>query len=138
MGQAAARLGYATRMPAVRELLGRVGIFVAHNERHYARQASAQLLELYQRMTREHPELKGRSLYEAVVAHRLGPGDPTAADLVRRAEESFADWPVERELRFRHVVHYQIFHEYMRDRTERPGTRTNIGDVVARVIPEEI
>ena len=86
----------------------------------------------------EHPELSGRALYTAVVARRLGAGAAGAAEVVRRAEESFTDWPVERELRFRHVVHYQIFVEYTRQGPARQGTRTNIGEAVARIIPEEI
>src|SRR5436305_1702426 len=57
---------------------------------------------------------------------------------VLRAEESFTDWPVERELRFSHVVHYQIFDEYRLQAPARHGTRTNIGEVVARIIPDEI
>ena len=125
-------------MPPLREFLSNLGVFVAHAERRYARQASRQLLELYGREHREHPELTGRSLYEAVLARRLGPGASNAATIVRRAEESFTDWPVERQLRFRHVVHYQIFNEYQRQAPTRQGTRTNIGDVVARIIPEEI
>jgi len=48
-------------------------VFIAHAERRYARQASRELLELYGREHREHPELTGRSLYVAVVARRLGP-----------------------------------------------------------------
>src|ERR1700730_1571563 len=132
-------------MPSLHELLGRLrqlprtlGVFVAHAERRYARQASRQLLELYRGEHREHPQLSGRSLYVAVVARRLGPEASSAAEVVRRAEESFTDWPVERELRFRHVVHYQIFVEYTRQGSARQGTRTNIGEVVARIIPEEI
>jgi hypothetical protein len=132
-------------MPPLRELLGRLrqlprnlGVFVAHAERRYARKASTQLLELYGRAHREHPDLTGRALYEAVIARRLGPDATKAATIVRRAEESFTDWPVERELRFRHVVHYQIFDEYQRQAPTRQGTRTNMGDVVARIIPEEI
>ncbi len=132
-------------MPPLHELLGRLrqfprnlGVFIAHAERHYARQASRELLELYWREHSEHPELTGRSLYVAVVARRLGPDATSAADVVLRAEESFTDWPVERELRFRHVVHYQIFAEYTRQGPARQGTRTNLGEAVARIIPEEI
>ena len=116
-----------------------LGVFAAHAERRYAREASEQLLELFRTEQRQHPELRGRALYQAVIARRLGT-NPTlsAAEIVRRAEESFTDWPVERELRFRHVVHYQIFDEYTRQAANRQGTRTNIGDAVARIIPEEI
>ena len=132
-------------MPPLHQLLGRLrqlprnmGVFVALDEKRYARQASRQLLELYWLEHREHPELSGRALYTAVVARRLGAGGAGAAEVVRRAEESFTDWPVERELRFRHVVHYQIFNEYTHRGAARPSTRTNIGVAVARIIPEEI
>src|SRR2546429_13603 len=90
----------------LRELLGRLrqfpgnlGVSVAHDERRYARRASRELLELYQLVHREHPELSGRELYIAVVARRLGPNASNAADIVPRAAESFTDWPVERELK---------------------------------------
>jgi len=132
-------------VPPLHQLLGRLrqlprnlGVFIAHDERNYAKHASRELLELYWLEHREHPELSGRALYAAVVARRLGPDAAGAAEIVRRAEESFTDWPVERELRFRHVVHYQIFDEYTHRGADRPGTRTNIGVVVARIIPEEI
>jgi hypothetical protein len=113
-------------------------MFVTLGEKRYARQASRELLDLFWLEQREHPELNGRSLYQAVVARRLGPNAARAAEVVRRAEESFTDWPVERELRFRHVVHYLIFDEYTHQAKARHHTRTNIGDMVARVIPEDL
>ncbi len=116
-----------------------VGLFSGLAERRYAKEASEQLLGVFWRERHEHPDLNGRALYEAVTARRLGINPPiSAAEIVRRAEESFADWPVERELRFRDVVHYLIFDEYMRAGQARAGTKTNMGDVVARIIPEEI
>ena len=73
-----------------------------------------------------------------MIARRLGCDDRKAAQIVLRAEESFTDWPVERELRFRHVVHYQVFDEFTRSGSAREGTRTNMGVVVARIIPEDV
>lgn len=114
-------------------------LFVKHAERRYAKGASAELLRLFRREQLEHPELKGRALYEAVIARRLGPGSMIKpAEVVRRAEESFTDWPAERELRFRDVVHYQIFDEYMRRGEVHVGTRTNIGVAVAHIIPADL
>src|SRR6059058_1759524 len=113
-------------------------LFVAHAERKYARQASTQLLDLYWQQRGAQPGLADRVLYEGVVAQRLGPDASRAGEIIRRAEESFTDWPVERELKFRHVVHYLIFDEYTRRATARQGTRTNIGVMVARIIPEEL
>ena len=123
----------------VKSLVRNLELFVQRAERRYAREASQELLELFKHERREHPELKGRALYEAVVARRLGSNPSLSATvIVRRAEESFVDWPRERELKFRDVVHYQIFDEYMRHGKERVGTRTNIGVAVARIIPDEL
>jgi hypothetical protein len=122
----------------LRQFISNLGVGVAHAERRYAKQASTQLLELYESERRERSQLDTRSLYEAVIARRLGLKSSRAAEIVRRAEESFTTWPVECELRFRHVVQYQIFDEYIRLGADRAGTRTNIGAVVARIIPEEI
>lgn len=113
-------------------------IFSAQAERRYAKVASKQLLELLYAVQRERPELSGRTLYQAVIARRLGSDHRKAAQIVLRAEESFTDWPVERELRFRHIVHYQVFDEFTHSGAARPGTRTNIGVVVARIIPEDL
>ena len=119
-------------------LLRSLGIFSARAERRYARQASTELLELFRAVQRERPELSGRALYQAVIARRLGADEHSAAQIVLRAEESFADWPVERELRFRHVVHYQVFDEFTHSGPGRENTRSNMGKVVARIIPEQL
>lgn len=113
-------------------------VFPTFAERRYARRASRELLNLMRLEQREHPERSGRALYQAVVARRLGPNAARAAEVIRRAEESFTDWPVERELQFRDVVHYLIFDEYTHQATIRAGTRTNIGEVIARIIPASL
>ena len=127
-------------MLILREVLNKCaqGVLAAHAERRYARQASARLLELYKTQHREHRELNPRALYQSIVAQRLGPQASRAAEVIRRAEESFTDWPVDRELKFRDVVHYLIFDEYTRMGMAREGTKTNMGVVVARVNPDDI
>ena len=114
------------------------GMFAGPAERHYAKAASEQMLEQYWKLRRESPDMDVRGVYESVVAERLGNERSRAAELVKRAEDSFTQWPVERELRFRDVVHYLIFDEYMRQGKAREGTKTNMGGVVARIIPEEL
>jgi hypothetical protein len=128
-------------MQWIRALLSNLGLgnaLDARAERRYATQASLQLLELYRQQRRERPDTAPRALYESTVAQRLGPQAARAAELVRRAEESFTQWPVERALNFRDVVHYLVFDEYMHLGTAREGTKTNIGAVVARIVPENI
>src|SRR5215467_622394 len=116
---------------------GRRSLFARCAERRFARQASAELLELYKQLRREHPELSGRALYQAIVAQRLAPQVVSASELVRRAEESFTDWPQDRELKFRDVVHYLVFYECTLLDPARPGTMTNMGVVVTQIIPDD-
>ena len=113
-------------------------LLVSRAERRYAKEASSQLLELYRQERRGRPELNPRALYQSIVAQRLGPQSGRAGEIVRRAEESFTDWPSNRELKFRDVVHYLIFDEYIRSANAREGTKTNMGVVVGRVIPDDI
>lgn len=113
-------------------------IFSEIAERRYARRASTELLELFHRVRNELPELSGRALYQAVIARRLGANDKRAGEIVRRAEVSFTDWPSEKELQFRHVVHYQVFDEFTHSGPGRENTRSNMGRVVARIIPEQL
>jgi len=123
----------------MKSLVRRLGVFIACAERRYAKEASEQLLKLFRGEQRERPELQPRALYEAVIARRLGSNlKISAADIVRRAEQSFAAWPGRRAVKFRDVVHYQIFDEYMRQAEQRTGTRTNFGEAVARIIPDEL
>lgn len=112
-------------------------LFGAYAERRYARDASAQLLALYRQQHHEHPQMSKRALYQNIVAQRLGPQAVRAEELVRRAEQSFTHWPAERDLQFRHVVHYLIFYEYTLLDPARKSTMTNMGAAVAQVIPED-
>jgi len=86
----------------------------------------------------EQPELSGRALYQAVITRRLGADRERAGEIVRRAEATFTEWPSDKELRFRHVVHYQVFDEFTHSGPGRDNTRTNMGRVVARIIPEQL
>ena len=104
-------------------------------ERRYAKRASAALLDLHRRVQRDDPSLAGRPLYEAVAAAYLGSGSGAAALAVSRADLSFAQWPRERDLCFRDLVHLLVFEEYTRTMDGRAGTRTTIGHVVASIIP---
>src|SRR5215472_1498609 len=115
-----------------------LGIFSSLAERRYARWASKELLELFRVVQGEQSELSGRALYQAVITRRLGADQKRAGEIVRRAEVSFTDWPSAKELRFRHVVHYQVFDEFTHSGPGRENTRTNMGRVVARITPEQL
>ena len=112
--------------------------FLGHFEKSFARRASAELLRIYWHERKEHPELSGRDLYQRVVARRLGARHERARDIIRGACDSFTQWPAPRELRFRDVVRFLVFEEYTHSDSTHWWTKTDMGDVVARVIPEDI
>ena len=83
------------------------------------------------------PDSFGKALYERIVIRRSGLDVKAAAGVLRRAEQSFCQWPSERELKFRDLVRYIVIEEYLRYHVAI-GTRTNLEYVVARVIPENL
>lgn len=107
-------------------------------ERWHARRGSRTLLELYRVVRREQQELTGKALYEAVVIRRTGLDTGAARAILRRAEESFIDWPTERDLRFRDVVLFMVVDNYLRSHPARHGVEAQMGYVVARVIPKDL
>jgi hypothetical protein len=107
-------------------------------EKWFAWHTSRALLEWYERVHRDEPQLAGRSLYERVLTRRSDIDIPVAAGILRRAEQSFCDWPSGRDLRFRDLVQYVVVDEYLRSHVATLGTHTNLGRVVARLIPEEL
>jgi hypothetical protein len=88
-------------------------------------------------MRREEPQLIGKALYQRIVIQRSGLDIHAAAGVLRRAEQSFCEWPSDRDLKFRDVVRYIVIEEYLRSHATI-GTHTNLGKVVARVIPDDL
>lgn len=129
-----------TLMPAGSYLqrLRNIGMVANWIERRHARRASMELLNLFRKVRRSKPELAGRPLYEAVVAQHLGLGSGPAALAVSRADASFAQWPRERDVRFRDVVHLLVFEECARQSGGGEALRTMIGRVVDRIVPGEL
>ena len=107
-------------------------------EKRFAWQASRELLDLYKRIQIEEPQLTGKKLYERVVIRRSGLDVEAAVGVLRRAEESFCDWPSGRDLKFHDVVQYVVIDEYLRSHVASVGTRTNMVKVAARVIPHDL
>jgi hypothetical protein len=110
---------------------------VSRRESRYAAQITRELLQLYWIVTATHPGLPRREIYLKVVMARTGAGEGEAASLLRRAEQSFATWPHERELTFADVVHYLAVSEYLTD-GEQIATRIDMGRLVAGRVPREL
>jgi hypothetical protein len=116
--------------------LPRVVCIVA--EKWYAWRTSREMLGWYQRVRGEQPQLTGKSLYQQIIVGRSGLDDEAARGVLRRANRRFCEWPFARKLRFRDVVHYVVIDEYLQSHITNLGTHTDIGRVVARLIPHDL
>ena len=105
-------------------------------ETRFARRYCREWLVSYEKMRAAQPDLTGKALYAAVVSERLGGSTAEVETILRRAEQSFCEWPTEHPLRFKDVVSYLVVTEYLRDHQASPGTQTNMLNVVARAIEE--
>lgn len=108
---------------------------VEWRERRYARLQSAELCEIYQRHRAENPSLGKEALYEKVVVERLKCTPAQARDVIRGADQSFAQWPEERDVIFRDVANYLITHQLMAAHDKSLGTRADMLELFKDEIP---
>ena len=108
---------------------------VEWRERRYARQQSAELCEIYRRHREENPALSKEALYEKVVVERLRCSPAHARDVIRGADQSFAQWPEERDVIFRDVVNYVITHQLMAAHDKTLGTRADMVEIFKDEVP---
>lgn len=111
---------------------------LARKERRYAERASDELLALYRTVCAAHPRLCGRDLYREVVMARTGCDLAAANVILDCAEESFAAWPVSRELALCDVIHYLSVSEFIADNGGERWMHTDINLVVKSIIPHQL
>ena len=129
------RLSLSQRAAAWRNEL--VASMVSPSECRYVAQVTRELLKLHWVVSACHPDLPRRDIYRKIVMAHAGCDDYEADSLLRRAEQSFATWPTERELTFADVVHYLAVSEYLTD-DDRIATRINMGRLIAGRVPADL
>jgi transcriptional regulator with XRE-family HTH domain len=120
------------------EQLPSLGFAIEMEERRYAKRESRRALAIYDAVHAQHPELTGIALYEKITESLAEVGAEAAHALVRAAEQSFAEWPNDRELTFRDVVHYLCFDGFSRSHDGRGWTLTSLGEIADSVIPKDL
>jgi site-specific recombinase XerC len=110
----------------------------ALRERRRARRACIEALQLYRAVQAERPDLARTDCYAAVVARRTGADANSVDSIIRRAEDSFASWPVARPLSFRDVVQYLVVSECLKENPAAIGVRAPLMTVIAKVIPKDL
>lgn len=103
-------------------------------EKRYALKESCQLLREYMALRADHPQLSKRHLYELLVAESRALEIGAARELVERAEESFAMWPEERDVRLRDVIRYIVVSEFMSSASDVNGIGPHFGEIVERIV----
>lgn len=107
-------------------------------ERVQIRRACSHSLKLYRQIAAEMPQASKMELYAQVVKRRGEHDDAAVREILRHAEESFAQWPVDRDLTFRDLVAYLAVTDCMRANPGSKGVRSEVIGVVADAIPAEL
>jgi hypothetical protein len=111
-------------------------------ERHQIRRICLDSLKLYRRIEREMPESSQRERYARVIEERSGADPNTVQAIMRRTEESFAAWPIERPLNFRDIVQYMAVTGGLKTDIAVTGVRSrfvdSVFDIVTDVIPANL
>lgn len=108
------------------------------HERRFTVRRCRELLHLLHQVAEQHPGLSGLPLYRQLLAAHLAGDAASVEAALARAEESFARWPVSRELQFRDVAHYLSVAEYLALHTGRPHLQSDIRRVVDETIPGDL
>lgn len=109
--------------------------FVARRERALAEAHCAEMLRIVRTLQREDPALQGEPLYLKAITRRLGCGESKAREIVRLADQSFAQWPEERDVNLRDVVNYVIVNQIMTAHRSAMGTLVDMEAIVKTAIP---
>jgi len=114
----------------------------AMRERRRIRRFCDESLKLYRQVEAQMPQASQSERYARFIELRSGATPSTVLTVMRRAAESFADWPNERPLNFRDVVQYLAVTDCLKIDIAVAGVRSRIVDfvidIVGQVIPRDL
>jgi hypothetical protein len=110
----------------------------ARQERRIVNEINHELLELYGRITTEHPQLSNRERFNKLVMMRNHCDEDEAYAVLHRAEDNYAAWPIERELTLCDVIHYLSVREYLAEQKDELWVRENISANLKRMVPHKL
>jgi hypothetical protein len=111
-------------------------------ERRQIRRFCDESLKIYRQVEAQMPQASQTERYARFIELRSGVAPAAVLTVMRRAEESFADWPNERPLNFRDVVQYLAVTDCLKIDIAVAGVRSRIVDfvidIVGHVIPRDL
>ncbi|MDH4059277.1 MAG: hypothetical protein OEU94_00545 [Aquincola sp.] len=117
---------------------GLLSFFAAWSERRYATKCCRELMQLHEAVSARHPGAAGLELYKLIVLARLGGDAALAQQVLGRAAESYALWPVPRALTFRDVVHYLTVSGYLDVNHGRRWICSDVRRFIDSAIPKHL
>jgi hypothetical protein len=111
---------------------------VAQREQSLARACCAEMLTILNQIQAQEPALRDEALYTRAITRRLACDMAQAREIVRMADVSFAQWPEERDVRYRDVVKYLIVHQILGRDAKSMGAQSDIDRIVRDSIPQEL
>jgi hypothetical protein len=106
-------------------------------ERNHIHRTCAETLRVYRQVKAEAPDALKRDLYLRVIEKRSGAGPAGVREIMRRVEQSFAAWPVDRDVTLRDVVSFFAVTDCLNADPTATGVRSRVRDVVANAIPAD-
>ena len=132
----------AAKSSWLEETLRPLNFIATMRERRQIRRFCDESLKLYRQVEAQMPEASQTERYARFIELRSGATPATVLTVMRRAEESFADWPTERPLNFQDVVQYLAVTDCLKIDIAVAGVRSRIVDfvidIVGHVIPRDL
>jgi hypothetical protein len=113
--------------------------FVAQmRERNLIRRTCAECMRIYHTVAEAMPQATRIELYTRIVQTRSGAGPDEVRTILRSAEPSYAQWPVDRDLIFRDVVNYFAVTDCLKADPSATGVRADVLDIVSHEVPADL
>jgi hypothetical protein len=120
------------------DTLRRFNFIAAMRDRKQIRRICKESLDLYRQIEIEMPQASNQDRYARLIEKRSGADAEAVLRIMRRAEESFATWPIERPLSLRDIVQYMVVTDGFKTDIAVDGVRSRAVDLAIDIVPEMI
>ena len=130
--------GDAVKSSWLQDTLRPLNFIATMRERRQIRRFCDESLKLYRQVETQMPRASQSERYARFIELSSGATPATVLTVMRRAQESFADWPNERPLNFQDVVQYLAVTDCLKIDIAVAGVRSRIVDFVIDIVGHAI
>lgn len=112
--------------------------WLARRETRLINAINREMLNSFRNISAAHPALADREVFNKLVMQRNCCDECAAYEIMRVAEESYAVWPLERELTLCDVIHYLAVREFHARQGDEFGMGRHIANSVKAVVPSKL